>query len=93
MILNYAFMIILVIFVMTIMRMLTYNSAQVPELSTIKMWAMILNCSCVILTIIIISKFCIVGLSQEVLPYILAYVLFIAIYWYSLFTVARFIVW
>ena len=92
-VLNYTLMIILVIFFITLIRILTNGTDQLPRPSQLQTWATMLHYSCILVTMIIIYKLCVVGLFQEIVPYIITYILFIMMYIYGLYNVARFIVW
>lgn len=92
-ILNYSFIIITIITFITLIRILTMDTSRLPELSTLTTWISVLHYSCMIITVIILSKILMIGMSQEIIPYIITYILFIIGYIYGLFKVASYIAW
>ena len=91
-VLNYAFVIIIVIILITLIRILTMNTSHHPILSTLTTWVAILHYSCIIITIIMSVKLLMIGISREIMPYFIAYISFLLAYMYSIYAIARYIV-
>ena len=92
-ILNYTLLIIIIIFFITLIRIVTKDTSHLSNPSTLQTWVSILHYSCIIITILIICKIFMIGLSQIMPIYIVAYLLFLIMYMYGMYKVAGYIVW
>jgi len=92
-ILYYILIISIIIFLVSSLRILSYDMSQIPKSNFITTWIPILQYSFTVLTITIIIKMLMIGINQDIIPYIIMYVSFLILYMCTLHKIIKLIVW
>jgi hypothetical protein len=91
--LYYILIISIIIFIMTSLNILSYDMTQLPKSTFITIWIPILQYSFVVLTITVIIEMLMIGINQNIIPYIIMYVSFLILYLCTLHKIIKLIVW
>ncbi len=85
--------IIIFIYSIILLRILTNDTSHITNPSTLATWTTVSHYFCIIMTIIIVGKFAMIGVSHEIIPLIVLYILFIFSYVCSMYKIASYIAW